>query len=190
MIAFIASLVFVVLAEMGDKTQLLAMAFATRFTASKVLLAVFLATIINHTMAVIAGHYLASLVPIEIISFVAAFSFIIYGLWMLHGDQLQGEGKKVSRFGPILTVSIAFFLAEMGDKTQLATISLAIKYPNMISVLMGTTLGMVVADTVGIMAAVVMKKHLPVKIIKWFSAITFVLFGLSSMFKILSGHLK
>ncbi|MFA5093507.1 MAG: TMEM165/GDT1 family protein [Candidatus Omnitrophota bacterium] len=186
--AFLASLIFVVLAEMGDKTQLLAMAFAARYSAGKVLLAVFLATILNHALAVLTGRFLTTVIPIEIISFLAAFSFIIFGLWTLRGDKLQGEDRKVSRWGPVLTVGIAFFLAEMGDKTQLATISLAVKYQSLINVLMGTTVGMVVADAFGIIVGVVMRKHIPEKMIKWFSAIIFILFGLIGMFKIVVGR--
>lgn len=189
MAAFIASFIFVVMAEMGDKTQLLAMAFATRYSAYKVLLAVFLATLVNHALAVATGRFLTTVIPMDIISFVAAFSFIIFGLWTIRGDKLEGEYKKESRFGPIVTVGIAFFLAEMGDKTQLATISLAVKYQSMINVLMGTTFGMIVADAIGIIVGIVMRKHIPEKIIKWVSAGIFILFGLAGIYKILSVRL-
>ncbi|MEK7849634.1 MAG: TMEM165/GDT1 family protein [Candidatus Omnitrophota bacterium] len=185
MAAFIASLMFIVLAEMGDKTQLLAMAFATRYSAHKVLIAVFFATLLNHSLAVAVGHFLTVVIPMEIISFIAALSFIFFGLWILRGDKLGGENKKETRFGPVLTVGIAFFLAEMGDKTQLATISLAVEYQNMFSVLMGTTLGMVIADAFGIIAGVVLKKHIPEKVIKWVSAGIFILFGSVGVAKIL-----
>ncbi|OGX10860.1 MAG: hypothetical protein A2351_07410 [Omnitrophica bacterium RIFOXYB12_FULL_50_7] len=189
MTAFLASFIFVALAEMGDKTQLLAMAFATRYSAHKVLLAVFLATIVNHALAVLVGHFLTTVIPIDIISFVAALSFIVFGLWTIKGDKLDGEDKKESRFGPVATVAVAFFLAEMGDKTQLATISLAVEYQSMISVLMGTTIGMVIADAFGIVIGVVMRKHIPEKTIKWVSAIIFVLFGLIGVYQALSSRL-
>ncbi|MDP3789730.1 MAG: TMEM165/GDT1 family protein, partial [Candidatus Omnitrophota bacterium] len=166
MTALIASFLFVALAEMGDKTQLLAMAFAARYSAHKVLLAVFLATLVNHTLAVVAGRFLTIVVPMDIISFVAALSFIVFGLWTIRGDKLGVEDKKEPRFGPIMTVGIAFFLAEMGDKTQFATISLAVEYQNMFNVLMGTTLGMVAADAVGIIIGIVMRSHIPEKSIK------------------------
>lgn len=185
MTAFIASFLFVVLAEMGDKTQLLAMAFASRYSWYKVLIAVFIATVLNHALAVAAGHFLTTVVPLDIISFIAALSFIGFGLWTIRGDKLEGEDKKESRFGPVATVAIAFFLAEMGDKTQLATISLAVEYRNMFSVLMGTTMGMVVADSVGIIVGIVMRKHIPEKTIKWIAAVTFILFGLHGMYKVL-----
>ena len=188
--AFIASLLFVVLAEMGDKTQLLAMAFATKYKAHKVLIAVFFATVLNHSLAVIAGHLLSTVIPMGIISLVAALSFIVFGLWTIRGDTLHGEDKKESRFGPIVTVGIAFFLAEMGDKTQLATISLAVEYKNMLNVLMGTTLGMVIADAVGILVGIVMRKHIPEKTIKWISAIIFILFGLIGVHQVLSTQIN
>jgi putative Ca2+/H+ antiporter (TMEM165/GDT1 family) len=186
MAAFIASFMFVVLAEMGDKTQLLAMAFATRYSASKVLIAIFLATVINHAFAVGVGHFLTVIIPMEVISFLAALSFIVFGLWTIRGDSLHGEDKRESSFGPVVTVAIAFFLAEMGDKTQLATISLAVEYQNMLNVLMGTTLGMVVADAIGILVGIVLRKHIPSQMIKWFSAGLFVLFGFAGIYKILS----
>jgi len=186
MAAFIASFIFVVLAEMGDKTQLLAMAFAARYSPTKVLIAVFLATIFNHALAVAVGRFLTVIIPLHIISLVAALSFIVFGLWTLRGDRLDGEDKKESRFGPIVTVAVAFFLAEMGDKTQLATISLAVQYQSMLNVLMGTTLGMVVADGIGIMAGIVLRKHLPERSIKWFSAIVFILFGFFGVYGALS----
>jgi putative Ca2+/H+ antiporter (TMEM165/GDT1 family) len=186
MAAFLASFMFVVLAEMGDKTQLLVMAFASKYNWRKVLLAVFLATAVNHALAVVLGKFLVTVVPINIISLSAAVSFIIFGLWTIRGDKLEKEDSLKTRFGVVLTVSIAFFLAEMGDKTQLATISLAIEYRNILNVLMGTTLGMVVSDAIAIFAGVVLRKHLPEKKIKWVSAIIFVLFGLSGTYHALS----
>jgi putative Ca2+/H+ antiporter (TMEM165/GDT1 family) len=184
--AFIASLVFVVLAEMGDKTQLLAMSFATCYNPYKVLLAVFIATIANHALAVVAGQFLTTIVSIDIISLAASLSFIGFGLWTIRGDKLKGEDKKISRFGVVATVAIAFFIAEFGDKTQLATISLAAEYHNPVSVLMGTTIGMLVADGIGIVVGVVLCKRIPQRKIKWFSALIFVLFGLVGVYEGLS----
>jgi putative Ca2+/H+ antiporter (TMEM165/GDT1 family) len=178
MTAFVASLLFVTLAEMGDKTQLLAMAFATRFPAGTVLGAVFVATLLNHALAVAAGRLLTTVVPLEVISFVAALSFILFGLWTIRGDTLEGEDQKRSAFGPFLTVAIAFFIAELGDKTQLATISLAVKYDNALSVLLGTTAGMVVADSIGIILGIVLGKRLPDALIRLVSAGVFIGFGL------------
>ncbi len=188
MAAFLASFFFVVLAEMGDKTQLLAMAFATRYSACKVLWAVFIATVLNHSLAAWAGYFLTTMVPLNTISFIASLSFIGFGVWTLKGDELRGEDKRESKFGPVLTVAIAFFFAEMGDKTQLATISLAVKYKNMLNVLIGTTLGMVVADAFGIIVGIVMRRHIPGNIIKYVSASIFILFGVIGVYQVLTGR--
>jgi Ca2+/H+ antiporter, TMEM165/GDT1 family len=110
-------------------------------------------------------------------------SFIGFGLWTIRGDQLKGEDKKTSKYGAIATVGIAFFIAEFGDKTQLATISLAVQYQNPVSVLMGTTLGMLIADGVGIVVGVVLCRHIPERTIKWFSAAIFVFFGLVGVYE-------
>ncbi|MCB4791468.1 MAG: TMEM165/GDT1 family protein [Elusimicrobia bacterium] len=183
MTAFLASLSFITLAEMGDKTQLLAMAFASRYKAYQVLTAVFIATLLNHLLAVLAGRFLATIVPFDIISLLAALSFILFGIWTIRGDILDGEDKKQSKYGPIMTVAIAFFIAEMGDKTQLTTISLAVKYGDVIPVLFGTTAGMVIADAIGVITGVVMSKRIPERVIKWISAVIFIMFGFAGVYK-------
>lgn len=188
--AFIASLVFVVLAEMGDKTQLLAMAFAAKYKAYKILIGVFIATIITHAMAAYTGCFLSAVIPLDIVKLLASLSFIGFGLWTIRGDHLHGEEKKETHHGPVITVAIAFFLAEMGDKTQLATVSLAVQYHNTFCVLMGTTLGMLIADALGIIVGVIMHKHIPEKAVKWSAAIIFILFGLVGTYNILSAKLK
>ncbi|MGD9474210.1 MAG: TMEM165/GDT1 family protein, partial [Eubacteriaceae bacterium] len=147
-IAFLFAVGAVVLAEMGDKTQLLAMAFATRFKASKVMMGVFIATVFNHALAVAVGNYITRFDSAQIyIQGIASLSFIFFGLWTIRGDKLEGEENRTTRFGPVITVAIAFFIAEMGDKTQLATIALATQFPDApIWVLIGTTTGMLIAD--------------------------------------------
>ena len=122
--AFLLATVAVVLAEMGDKTQLLAMAFATRFRWQAVLWAVFAATLVNHLMAVAVGNVITQFLPMAWIKLAAAASFIIFALWTIRGDTLDGEEQGHGR-SPFWTVAIAFFIAEMGDKTQLMTIALA-----------------------------------------------------------------
>jgi len=177
MTAFLFSVGFVVLAEMGDKTQLLAMAFASRYKASQVMWGVFAATICNHFLAVLAGNYLTSVIPIHYVQTAAAASFILFGLWTIRGDELKGEDKKF-HFNPFWTVAIAFFLAEMGDKTQLATVSLAAKYQSVIPVLIGTTTGMLIADAIGIGIGIVLGKRIPERAVKWIAALIFIFFGL------------
>jgi len=182
MIAFWTSLAFVVLAEMGDKTQLLAMAFAARMRWQTVMWGVFVATAANHLLAVLVGNYLTSIVPLIYIKIAAAVSFILFGLWTIRGDKLEDEDKRFN-FSPFWTVTIAFFVAEMGDKTQLATIALAADFNKIIPVWAGTTTGMLIADAIGIIIGIVLHKRLPEKQVKWFAAITFILFGLWGLYE-------
>jgi len=187
MTAFMASLIFVVLAEMGDKTQLLAMALACKFRWQTVMWGVFVATAANHLLAAAVGSYLAILVPMAFIQIAAAASFIIFGLWTIRGDILEEEDKKYS-FSPFWTVTIAFFMAEMGDKTQLATIALAVEYNTIIPVWMGTTLGMIISNGFGIIVGNVMGRHIPERAIKWVSALIFIAFGGYGLYENLPGH--
>ena len=181
MTAFLTSLAIVFLAEMGDKTQLLAMAFATRFRWQTVLGGVLAATAANHFFAVLAGNYLTSFIPLSSVKIGAAVSFILFGLWTIRGDKLHDEDKRFN-FGPFWTVTAAFFLAEMGDKTQLATVALAADFNAVIPVWVGTTAGMLFADAFGIVIGVVLNKRIPEKQIKWFSAVVFILFGLWGLY--------
>lgn len=190
-VTFLFSLGAVVLAEMGDKTQLLAMAFATRYQASKVLIGVFLATVLNHALAVAVGNYITHFAPVQTwIQGIASLSFIFFGLWTIRGDELAGEENRTTRFGPVVTVALAFFLAEMGDKTQLATIAIAARFPvSPFSILMGTTTGMLIADGIGIIVGVVMCKKIPERTVKLISAGVFILFGFIGSYQVASDKL-
>jgi len=188
MIAYFASLIFVVLAEMGDKTQLLAMAFASRYRWQTVMWGVFAATLANHLFAVLLGSYLTSVVPLQYVQVAASASFIIFGLWTLRGDKLENEDKRFN-LTPFWTVAVAFFFAEMGDKTQLATIALATKYSSIIQIWLGTTSGMIIADAVGIIFGIVLGKNIPERAIKWFAALIFILFGALGLYDSLPQHL-
>jgi putative Ca2+/H+ antiporter (TMEM165/GDT1 family) len=179
---YLGATLMVVLAEMGDKTQLLAMAFATRFQAKDVLWGVLIATILNHALAVAVGAYLGSSFNFQLVQLIAAVSFILFGLWTIRGDTLNDEHKRKMWLGPIATVAIAFFIAEMGDKTQLATVAIAAKYDNPMATLLGTTTGMMIADALGIYVGVVAGKRIPERIVKWISAGIFILFGLISLY--------
>ena len=161
------------------------MSFAARHNVYKVILGVFLAIVANFAIIVAIGQFLTSIVPINIISFAASLSFIGFGLWTVIGDKQKVKKEKVSRFGVVGTVAIAFFIAEFGDKTQLATISLAANYQNGLSVFIGATLAMLVADGLGIIVGVVFCKRIPERIFKWLSAAIFVIFGLIGLYEVL-----
>jgi putative Ca2+/H+ antiporter (TMEM165/GDT1 family) len=180
--AFVASLIFVVLAEMGDKTQLLAMAFSCKMNWRTVMWGVLAATAANHLLAAAAGNTLAAIVPLTTIKIAAAASFILFGLWTIRGDKLEGEEDRY-HLSPFWTVTVAFFMAEMGDKTQLATIALAVKYNTVLSVWMGTTLGMMISNAFGIIMGSVMGKHIPARGIKWGAAMIFIAFGGYGLFE-------
>lgn len=188
---FLISVGAVTLAEMGDKTQLLAMAFATKYKASKVLIGVFLATVLNHAFAVALGNFVTRYQAIDLwVQIIASLSFIFFGLWTIRGDKLEGEENRKTRFGAVMTVAIAFFIAELGDKTQLTTIALAAKFPqNPIGILMGTTTGMLIADAIGIIVGVVMCKKIPERTIKLVSAGAFIFFGLLGSYQVADNKL-
>ena len=183
--AFTASFLLIVAAEMGDKTQFIAMSFAAKYNPSKVLFAVCLATLSNFSIIIVIGQLLSQVVPIDVISLAASISFIGFGLWTLRPEKQKKENPKASRFGAVGTVFAAFFIAEFGDKTQLTTISLAAQYGSAVAVLAGATLGMIVADGIGIGVGVVLCKHIPERIIKWVSAGIFIVFGLVGVYEVL-----
>lgn len=185
MTAFMKALLFVVVAEMGDKTQLLAMAMASKYKVKQVMLGVLAATILNHALAVAVGSYLGSYIPMDKVKIIAGIAFLIFGLWTLRGDKLDEDNQKKSKFGPFLTVAIAFFFAEMGDKTQLMTIAISADYNNPLFVLLGTTCGMMVADSIGIIGGAWMCKHIPEIYIKWVAGLIFMFFGTLSLLKAL-----
>lgn len=176
LMAFLYACTFVVLAEMGDKTQLLAMAFATKYNWKTVMAGVFAATFFNHLLAVVVGSYLNEFIPFDTIQIAASISFIFFGLWTIRGDKLDGEDRDRGR-SPFWTVAIAFFIAEMGDKTQLATVALAAQYKAVLPVWAGTTAGMMIADGIGIIVGCVLGKRIPERTVKWVSASIFILFG-------------
>ncbi|MDR1021524.1 MAG: TMEM165/GDT1 family protein [Synergistaceae bacterium] len=190
--ALLFSVGAVVLAEMGDKTQLLAMAFATKYKAGKVMIGVFIATILNHALAVAAGNFVTRFDSVQVgIQALASLSFIFFGLWTIRGDKLEGEENKITKYGAVVTVAIAFFIAEMGDKTQLATIALAAKFPAApLGILAGTTTGMLIADGIGIIIGIILRKKIPERTVKTVSAGAFVIFGFIGTYQVLSGDLK
>ena len=182
MLAFLQSLLLIALAEMGDKTQLVALAFATRFSARVVLAGVFVATLVVHLFSVAVGEALGVMLPTFWLTLAAGAAFIGFGLWTLRGDTLDDVRPSAARrFGPFLTVAIAFFLAELGDKTMLATVTLASQLRDAVPVWIGSTLGMVVADGIAVVIGLVIGKRLPTRAIKYGSAGVFIVSGLATL---------
>jgi len=187
--AFSAAFLLVFLAEMGDKTQFVAMTFAAKYNPYKVLFAIFLGTVANFAIVIIVGQLLTEVVPLEAISLVASIAFIAFGVWTLREEKIEEKTIRVSRFGAVATVGVAFFVAEIGDKTQLATLSLAVQYNSPITVLVGAILAMLVADGIGIVIGVVFCRRIPRHKLKWLSAIIFVLFGLIGIYEVLNAKI-
>ena len=182
MLAFWQSLLFIALAEMGDKTQLVALTFATRFAARTVLAAVFVATLLVHLFSVAIGELLGLALPAFWLGLAAGVAFIGFGLWTLRGDTLDdSEPRALARFGPFLTVAITFFLAELGDKTMLATVTLASQLREFGPVWIGSTLGMVIADGLAMVLGVVAGRRLPTRVIKYGSATIFIVSGVLTL---------
>jgi Ca2+/H+ antiporter, TMEM165/GDT1 family len=179
MYAFALSFGVILVAELGDKSQLMALAFASRYRAWTVLLAVSLATLLVHAGSVLLGSAFAVALPTAAIQVVAGLAFFGFAAWTLHGDKLgEGDESRARRTGhwAILTIGTAFFLAELGDKTMLATITLATTQEP-IGTWLGSTAGMVAADAIAIAVGAILGTRLPEKTIKLFSAAAFVVFG-------------
>ncbi len=178
----VSSFVLVALSEMGDKTQLLAFSLATRYRRPWVVMAgILVATILNHGLASTAGSWVSLHVPPRVMAGVLGATFIGFGLWTLKPDQLE-EGARLDRFGPFLTTTILFFLAEMADKTQLATVALAARYQAVVLVTVGTTLGMLASDGLAVFLGERLAQRVPMHWIRGAAAGLFFAFGAASLF--------
>ena len=173
--AFLVSTGIVALAEMGDKTQLLSLVLAARFRKPwPIIWGIVVATLANHFAAGAIGNWVASLFSPATLSWSLAASFVAVALWTLIPDKLDDdESSSLKRYGPFLTTLIAFFLAEMGDKTQVATVMLAAQYPHFILVVIGTTLGMLIANVPVVLAGNFAAERLPLTLIRRLAACAF-----------------
>ncbi len=165
----------VALAEIGDKTQLLALLLAARFRRPwPIIWGIVVATLANHFAAGAVGNWVASLLSPTALSWILAASFAAVAVWTLIPDKLDDdEESHLKRFGPFLTTLIAFFLAEMGDKTQVATVMLAAHYPDFFMVVLGTTLGMLLANVPVVLAGHFSADRLPLTLIHRIAALAF-----------------
>lgn len=173
----------VALAEIGDKTQLLAFILAARFKKpAPIILGILAATIVNHGLAGALGAWITATVSAEILRWVLGLSFIGMAIWTLIPDQIEEEETKVAkRFGVFGATMITFFLAEMGDKTQIATVALAAHYGAPMMVVIGTTLGMLVADVPAVFVGGKLASKIPMKLVHSTAALIFALLGLATL---------
>ena len=174
----------VALAEIGDKTQLLAFILAARFKKPlPIILGILAATIINHGLAGALGAWITSAVTPEILRWVLGLSFIGMAIWTMIPDKIEDEETKVAqKFGVFGATLITFFLAEMGDKTQIATVAMAAHYAAPLMVVIGTTLGMLIADVPAVLVGDKLANKIPMKLVHSIAAAIFAILGIATLF--------
>jgi putative Ca2+/H+ antiporter (TMEM165/GDT1 family) len=177
--AFLIATGIVALAEIGDKTQLLSFLLAARYQKPWPIIAgIFVATLVNHALAGAVGSWLTALMGPDTLRWVLGISFILMAGWMLIPDKLDEEEADVSlRFGVFGTTLIVFFLAEMGDKTQVATVALAARYVDFLMVVAGTTVGMMIANVPAVLVGDKLAAKLPVRLVHGIAALIFAVLG-------------
>ena len=181
--AFLVSTGIVALAEIGDKTQLLAFMLAARYRrAGPIMLGIFVATIANHAFAGAVGTWLTQLLGPDLLRWVLGLGFLAMAVWTLIPDKLDADEVQIKRgMGVFATTTIAFFLAEMGDKTQIATVALAAQYEAFVAVVLGTTLGMMIANVPAVLIGDRLAHRLPVRLIHGIAAALFAVLGIVAL---------
>lgn len=184
--AFLSSTLAVAIAEIGDKTQLLALFLAARYGKPVIIsLGVLFATLLNHALSAWVGVALASVIPEAVIPWLIAGSFLLIAVWLLIPDKDSDDMGRFARFGPFTATFILFFLAEIGDKTQIATVVLAAKYGTDLwssqLVILGTTLGMLIANVPVIFAGQWLMARLPLDVARKAAFVLFVLLALATL---------
>ena len=187
--AFLVSTGIVALAEIGDKTQLLAFVLAAKFRRPlPIIAAIFVATIANHAFAAAIGTWITGLLGPDILRWVLGASFLAMAAWTLVPDKLDDEDTQLARYGVFLTTLIAFFVAEMGDKTQVATVALAARYDALIAVVCGTTLGMMIANVPAVYLGDRIANKVSLKLVHGIAAAVFAVLGVATLLGAGSGH--
>ncbi|WEN43390.1 Putative manganese exporter [Thauera sp. GDN1] len=180
--AFLVSTAIVALAEIGDKTQLLAFILAAKFRRPwPIVLGILVATLANHAFAAAVGTWLTTLMGPQTLRWVLGLSFIAMAVWTLIPDKLDEDDARLPRFGVFGATLIAFFLAEMGDKTQVATVALAAQYQMLVAVVAGTTLGMMIANVPAVLLGDRIAARMPVKLVHGIAAAIFLGLGIATL---------
>ena len=180
--SFLVSTGIVALAEIGDKTQLLAFILAAKFRKPvPIIIGILLATIANHGFAGALGAWITSLVAPGTLRWVLGLSFVGMAVWTLIPDKFDEEEAKLARFGVFGTTLVAFFLAEMGDKTQVATVALAAQYHAFVPVVLGTTLGMMIANVPAVLLGDRIADRMPVRLVHMIAAAIFAVLGAATL---------
>ena len=180
--AFFVSTGIVALAEIGDKTQLLAFVLATRFRRPlPIVAAIFVATIANHTFAAAVGGWITGLLGPDLLRWVLGLSFLAMAAWTLVPDKIDDDDVPLAKYGVFLTTLIAFFVAEMGDKTQVATVALAARYHSLVAVVCGTTFGMMLANVPAVYLGDRIAGRVSLKLVHGIAAAVFAALGVATL---------
>ncbi|MBK6636441.1 MAG: TMEM165/GDT1 family protein [Rhodocyclaceae bacterium] len=181
--AFLLSSALVALAEVGDKTQLLALVLATRFKKPLPIIAgIFVATVLNHALAGTLGSWITTTLEPDTLRWIVGLSFLAMAAWTLIPDQLDDDDTQAkAALGAFTATLIAFFLAEMGDKTQVATVALAARFNDLIPVVMGTTIGMLLANVPVVLFGEAITRKLPVAVVHKVTAVIFAVLGVLTL---------
>ncbi|MDX8122943.1 TMEM165/GDT1 family protein [Janthinobacterium sp. GMG2] len=180
--AFLISTGIVGLAEIGDKTQLLAFLLAAKFRKPlPIVLAIFVATIANHAFAAAVGAWITSMLGPDVLRWVLGVSFLAMAAWTLIPDKLDEDETKLAKYGVFLTTLIAFFMAEMGDKTQVATVALAARYHDIVSVVLGTTFGMMLANVPAVYLGDRIANRVSLRLVHGIAALVFAVLGVATL---------
>jgi len=180
--AFLISTGIVGLAEIGDKTQLLAFLLAAKFRKPlPIVLAILAATIVNHAFAAAVGAWITSMLGPDVLRWVLGVSFLVMAAWTLIPDKIDEDEAKLAKYGVFLTTLIAFFMAEMGDKTQVATVALAARYHDVYSVVLGTTVGMMLANVPAVYLGDRIANKVSLPLVHGIAAIVFAVLGVATL---------
>jgi Ca2+/H+ antiporter, TMEM165/GDT1 family len=183
--AFLVSTFAITIGEIGDKTQLLALLLAARFKRPlPIVLGILVATTANHVLAALFGHWIANHLSPELLRWLLGFSFLAIAAWALKPDTMEEHTIDYGKYGVFIVSVITFFLAEIGDKTQIATMALAAKYDDIAMVVAGTTLGMMIADVPAVYLGKIASPRFPLKWVRWGAALIFAGLGCA----VLSGY--
>jgi len=181
--ALFTSTLTVALAEIGDKTQLLSLLLATRFTNKWAIIAgILIATLINHGLSAWLGQYSIQWLSSDWVQYVLSGSFVAIGLWILIPDKMDEETNLLANLGPFIATTLLFFLAEIGDKTQVATVILGAQYQHLLWVTLGTTLGMLLANVPVIYFGEALMKRLPLNLARVLASSLFIIMGIVTFF--------
>jgi putative Ca2+/H+ antiporter (TMEM165/GDT1 family) len=177
--AFLISTLAVTVGEIGDKTQLLALLLAARYRKPiPIVLGILVATLANHSLAGLFGQWVVTHISPDILRWLLGSSFIAIAIWTLKPDKMEDESIQDGQLGVFLLTCITFFFAEIGDKTQIATVALAAKYSDLFMVISGTTLGMLIADVPAVFLGKVAAPNFPFHYVRWLAAFVFAVLGI------------